>query len=136
MFQFATLPPRHIAMTFRSSRLLKKLHRRWIGICLIDAGQNLHWRQHLFDSGEGEVFELSAERTFGLHTETTAAVRRYKLRFSVRKADVSEAEAWLSEGGSIILKFWATAYPTVTACSGNATTRHGQLTGNKKPALL
>jgi hypothetical protein len=98
---------------------MKKLHRHWLEMGIIDVSQNSHWRKQLFESAPGETFIISIEDTAGLRRDVSAAVRRYKLHFTVRKAESSEAEAWLSEYGHIVFKFWATSYPTVRAYSGN-----------------
>lgn len=106
-------------MTQRSSRLLKKIHRRWLASVLIELSQNPDWRKRLFASAPGEVFAVSGEDTSGLSKKAAAAVCRYKLHFAVQKVDATEAEPWIAEGGSVIFKFCATAYPTLLAYSGN-----------------
>ena len=92
---------------------------RWLEIGVIDASQSPLWRKRLFASNVNDTFSISASDTSGLPEMVAAAVRRYELHFSVRKAESSEAESWLSEGGAVIFKFWATAYPTVCAYTGN-----------------
>ena len=106
-------------MTHRSRRLLKKLHRRWLGDVLVDASQASSWRSRLFDSKAGKVFEISKTDVSGLSLPVAIALRRFGLRFSVAAADPQDAEPWLSENGAVVFKFWATAFPAVRAFSGN-----------------
>lgn len=106
-------------MTKRSCRLLKKIHRHWLGLGIVDLSQDSQWRKRLFDSTPGQVFAISSEDTRGLRKDAAGAVRHYKLHFSVQKVESAEAESWLSEGDQVIFKFWATAYPTARICSGN-----------------
>ena len=106
-------------MSKRSSRQLKKLHRHWLGAGVVDLSQVSAWRLRLFDSKPGEVFEISREDLSGLPSRVAAALRRYRLRYSVTVADVAEGEPWLRENGAVVFKFWATAFPTVKAFSGN-----------------
>jgi hypothetical protein len=105
-------------MTKRSHRLLKKIHKRWL-VDIVDLSQYPHWRTRLFDSASGQVFAISVDDTRGLRGEAVAAVCRYKLHFSLQKVESSDADAWLSEGGGVIFKFWASTYPSVRIHSGN-----------------
>lgn len=106
-------------MTKRSHRLLKKIHKRWLESDIVDLSQDHHWRKRLFDSSPGQVFAISIDDTRGLRGDAVAAVCRYKLHFSLQKVESSEADGWLSEGGGIIFKFWASTYPSVHIYSGN-----------------
>ena len=103
----------------RSSRLLKKIHKHWLEYAIVDCSLNSQWRKKLFESAPSQVFAISAEDTGGLPKKAAAAVIRYKLHFSAQRVESSEAESWLSEGGNVIFKFWATAYPTLRVYSGN-----------------
>jgi hypothetical protein len=106
-------------MTKRNHRLLKKIHKRWLESGVLDLSQDSRWRKRLFDSVPGQVFAISVNDTQGLSRDAAAAVRRYRLHFSLQRVDSSEAEAWLSEGHNAIFKFWATTYPGVRVYSGN-----------------
>lgn len=106
-------------MTKRSHRLLKKIHKRWLESDIVDLSQDQHWRKRLFDSPPGQVFAISIDDTLGLRGDAVAAVCRYKLRFSLQRVELSQADAWLSEGGSVVFKFWASNYPSVRIYSGN-----------------
>jgi len=106
-------------MTKRTRRLLKKLHKRWLESDIVDLSQNSNWRKRLFDSTPGQIFAISVDDTQGLRRDAASAVRRYKLHFSAQKVASSEGEAWLSEGGNVIFKFWATSYPRTHIYSGN-----------------
>ena len=61
-------------MTKRSPRLVKKLHRRWLADCAIDATQASYWRRRLLDSTPGEVFELSRADLSGLSRSAALTV--------------------------------------------------------------
>ncbi len=106
-------------MKKRSRRQVKKLHRRWLDAGVIDASQASYWRSRLFDSRVGEVFEISRADLSGLPLAAALAIQKFALRFSVTVADPAEAEPWLSEGGAIVFKFWATDFPSVRSYSGN-----------------
>jgi len=86
---------------------------------MIDASQARYWRGHLLDAAPGEVLEISRRDTSGLPHGVTNAIQKYGLRFSVSTVPSAEAESWLSEGGYVIFKFWATDFPSVTRFSGN-----------------
>jgi hypothetical protein len=47
------------------------------------------------------------------------AIRKWELQFSVSIVPPGDAEAWLSENGMVIFKFWATGFPSVHCFSGN-----------------
>jgi len=106
-------------MTKRSPRLVKKLHRRWLPDCGIDATQASYWRRRLLDSTPGEVFELSRDDLSGLSRGAALAVTKFGLRISATVVDARDAEPWLSENGSVVFKFWATDFPTVSFFTGN-----------------
>ncbi len=99
-------------MKRRSTRLIKKLHKRWLE-CAIDLSQDSIWRQRLFGSVEHQIFEISSQNTIGLPEPFAVAIRKYGLKFSVRTASPEEAEAWLSENGMVLFKFWATSHPSL-----------------------
>ena len=103
----------------RSRRLIKKLHRRWLDDVMMDASQALYWRGRLFAATRGEVFEISRRNTSGLPRRVTEAINQYGLRFSASTVSSVEAESWLSQGGNVVFKFWATEFPSVTRFSGN-----------------
>jgi hypothetical protein len=107
------------ARSKRSRRLIKKLHRRWLDDLMMDASQSGYWRGRLFDAPPGEVFEISPRNTSGLPRRVTEAIQKYGLCFSVSTVSSVEAESWLSQGGNVIFKFWATEFPSVTRFSGN-----------------
>ncbi len=107
-------------MTLRSPRLVKKLRRRWLADCAIDATQASYWRRRLLDSTPGEVFELSRVNLSGLSRSAALAVQKSGLRISVTVVDARDAEPWLSENGCVVFKFWATDFPTVSFFSGNS----------------
>jgi hypothetical protein len=107
-------------MTKRSPRLVKKLHRRWLADCAIDASQASYWRRRLLDSTPGEVFELSRADLSGLSRSAEFAVQKFGLRISATVVDANDAEPWLSENGCAVFKFWATEFPTVSFFSGNS----------------
>lgn len=107
-------------MTKRSRRLVKKLHRRWLADCAIDATQAPYWRTRLLDSAPGEVFELSQGNLSGLSRGSALAVQKFGLRISATVVDARDAEPWLSENGCVVFKFWATDFPTVSFFSGNS----------------
>jgi len=65
------------------------------------------------------VFEVSRSEVSGLSRRTALAVQKFGLRFCVTVADAQEAEPWLSDGGCVVFKFWATDFPTVIFSSGN-----------------
>ena len=106
-------------MKKRSRRQVKKLHRRWLDAGVIDASQASYWRSRLFDSRAGEVFEISRADLSGLPLDVALAIQRFALRFSVTVANPAEGEPWLSEGGAVVFKFWATDFPGVKSYSGN-----------------
>jgi len=103
----------------RKARIDKKLHKTWLDLGIIDASQYSYWRKLLFESNEYDVFEISTDHCNGLDSDTVAAINKYNLRFKVSKVPSHEAEDWLSQGGSVIFKFWATDYPSVVMFTGN-----------------
>ena len=107
-------------MANRSPRLVKKLHRRWLADCAIDATQASYWRRRLLNSTPSEVFELSRADLSGLSRDAALAVQKFGLRISATVVDARGAEPWLSENGCVVFKFWATDFPTVTFFSGNS----------------
>jgi hypothetical protein len=109
----------NLAMTERSPRLLKKLHRRWLADCAIDATHASYWRRRLLDSTRGDVFELSRADLSGLSRDAALAVQKFGLRISATVVDARDAEPWLSENGCVVFKFWATEFPTVSFFTGN-----------------
>ncbi|WP_457337985.1 hypothetical protein [Rhizobacter sp. P5_C2] len=106
-------------MKKRSARLVKKLHRRWIPECAIDASQSACWRTRLFDSKAGAVFELSRANLAGLSGHAGTAIQKLGLRFSVTVSDSEGEDLWLRENGAVVFKFWATDFPEVCFYSGN-----------------
>jgi hypothetical protein len=106
-------------MKKRSRRLVKKLHSRWINDVMIDASQVSYWRSRLFDSKPGEIFEISKRDTSGLPSVVAPAIRKWGLQVSVSIVPPGDAEAWLSENGMVIFKFWASGFPSVHCFSGN-----------------
>jgi hypothetical protein len=106
-------------MKKRSPRLVKKLHRRWLAECAIDASQSACWRTCLFDSKAGAVFELSPANLAGLSEHAAAAIQKLGLRFSVTVSDSEGADSWLRQNEAVVFKFWATDFPEVSFYSGN-----------------
>jgi hypothetical protein len=102
-----------------SARLLKKLHKYWLGYGVIDASTTKYWRKMLFASRQGESFLIDKSHCKDLDDKTTKAIAKYDLSYRVAVVDGSETEAWLSEGGLVVFKFWAEAFPSVKAFSGN-----------------
>lgn len=98
---------------------MKKLHRRWLADCAIDATQASYWRKRLLDSTPGEVLELSRADLLGLSRDAVLAVQKFGLRFSAAVVDARDAEPWLGENGCVVFKFWATDFPTVSFFTGN-----------------
>lgn len=106
-------------MTKRSPRIVKKLHRRWLAECAIDATQASYWRNRLMDSAPGEVVEMSRADLSGVSRSAALAVQRFGLRYSATVVDAKDAEPWLSENECVVFKFWATDFPMVSFFSGN-----------------
>jgi hypothetical protein len=106
-------------MTHRSNRTAKKLHEQLIDSLVIDVGQSSYWRKRLFDSADGDIFEISADHCIGLSESVSGAIRRFRLAFEVQICSATDAESWLSEGGMIIFRFSAASYPSVRRFSGN-----------------
>jgi len=106
-------------MKKRSRRLVKKLHKRWLDDVMIDASLVSYWRSRLFESNPGEVFEISRRDTSGLPSVVATAIRTFGLHYSVSVVPPGDAQAWLSENGMVLFKFWATGFPSVHCFSGN-----------------
>jgi hypothetical protein len=106
-------------MANRSKRLIKKLHKHWLPMVLIDTSQSAHWRNKLFSSPPGQVFNIRSEAMDGMSAETVAAIRRFKLRFSVSVVAMHEAEPWVSVKDAVMFKFWATGSLGVREYSAN-----------------
>jgi hypothetical protein len=106
-------------MTNRSRRLLKKMHKNWLELAIIDLSQVSYWRKRVFESSPNQVFAISADDTRGLRKNGVTAIHRYKLHYCVRIVEMAEAGSWLNDSGLVIFKFWATDFPTVRAYSGN-----------------
>jgi len=103
----------------RSQRLDKKLHKKWLDYGVIDAVQVSCFRKKLFSSKENEVFHIDDRNHEWLPDDVAKAIEKYKLQYCVSKIPVSEAEAWLSAGGLIIIRFWAKDHPNIFVDTGN-----------------
>ncbi|MEH6460690.1 hypothetical protein [Chitinimonas sp. JJ19] len=106
-------------MPYLSNRQLKKLHKYWLHLGVVDASLRSYWRAKLFASSRGEIFHIDRNHLIEIDSRTAKAIQKYKLQFSVRVADPSEAEPWLSENGNILFVFWASNFPSVRIFSGN-----------------
>jgi len=103
----------------RKRRLDKKLHKHWLDLGVVDASLVSSWRKKLFDANESEEFSIDSDNCDGLWADTVAALKKYQLSYRVARVPDSEAEVWLSDGGMVVFKFWATKYPSVRIFSGN-----------------
>ncbi len=103
----------------RSARLLKKLHKYWLGYGVIDASTTKYWRKLLFESSPGESYPIDKLHCNDLRENTAAAIAKYDLKYRVGVVDGSETESWISEDGLVVFKFWAQEFPSVKAFSGN-----------------
>lgn len=106
-------------MAERSRRLRKKLHKQWLQDLLIDASQHSRWREKLFAAEAYTPFPINEKTCSGLPQGTVESIKKYGLRYVVARVPSSEAESWLSEGGSLIFKFWAEDLPELKMFSGN-----------------
>ena len=111
--------PSIVNMKTSSSRLRKKKHKFWLDAGVIDATQMSYWRCLLFDSEEGQPIPINKTHMPGLSAQVRAAIEKHALRYLAAKVPAHETEAWLSEGGFVIFKFWAEEFPEVRLFSGN-----------------
>ncbi|WP_426339203.1 hypothetical protein ACN9MZ_23100 [Pseudoduganella sp. S-14] len=86
---------------------------------LADASQSRFWRQRLFSSHPGEIHTIDRDNCQELPEYLCSVIQRYELRYSVYVAAASEGPMWLTEGGLLLFKFWASEFPTVHDFSGN-----------------
>jgi hypothetical protein len=100
-------------------RLDKKLHKYWLSLGVVDASLVSAWRRKLFDANEFDEFSIDSDNCDELWSDTVAALKKYQLSYRVARVPNSEAESWLSDGGMVVFKFWATKYPSVKIFSGN-----------------
>jgi hypothetical protein len=103
----------------RSKRVLKKLHKRWLNHVLYDVSVNGDWRKKLFNAPRGEIFGVDESCLEGLDETTRAAILEYDLRYNFGVIKPLDCDAWFSEGGLVVFKFWARDFPGVSAFSGN-----------------
>jgi len=109
----------------RKKRIDKKYHKFWLPDVRIDASQSPYWRKILFNGEYNEPFTIDKEHLEGISIWTAKAIKRYELRYRVAKVLPEMAdEAWLSEGGLAIFKFWCADYPTLCLFSGNNPQTH------------
>jgi pentose-5-phosphate-3-epimerase len=106
-------------MPKRSPRLLKKIHKVWLSLCVLDVSQSSYWRAKLFKSKEKDIFTINRTETTELSQELKQAIERHNLQYCIAVAPATECEAWLGAEGNIIFNFWASQNPTVKSYSGN-----------------
>ena len=99
-------------------RKSKKLHNFWLED-VADLSQNSNWRKKLFEADENETFYIDKNNLNYLSKYLIQAILKYDLKFKVAKVDGSETDAWLSEDGMIVFKFWASDFPNLKMFSGN-----------------
>lgn len=100
-------------------RLSKKLHKKWLALDVIDLSQDSFWRKKLFEADKNEIFDIDKNNLDNLPQTLVKAIIRYNLKYRVAKVDGSETDAWLSEDGSIVFKFWVVEFPNLNIFSGN-----------------
>lgn len=104
----------------RKPRILKKLHRHWLELAVIDLSQDPRWRERLFNSEYNSEFPIDSENCEGLWESAITALGKYGLGYTVSKVPESQAvEPWLVEGGLVVFEFKAKEYPTVRMQTGN-----------------
>ena len=106
-------------MKQRKRRIDKKLHKIWLDLEVIDLSQKSYWRERLFNSNKNQHFDINENNFEEASKILKEAIMKYKLKFKVCRVHESEADHWLSEGGNIVFKFWATNYPSLKAYTGN-----------------
>jgi hypothetical protein len=74
---------------------------------------------YLFDAEENEPFYIDKNNIDHLSNNLIKVILEYDLKYQVAKVPSDETEAWLSEGGLVIFKFWAKDFPSVKIYSGN-----------------
>ena len=104
-----------------NKRLSKKLHKKWLELDVIDLSQDSFWRKKLFEADMNEIFDIDKNNLEHLPQSLAKAILKYNLKFKVAKVDGSETDAWLSENGCIVFKFWVVEFPKLKMFSGNNT---------------
>jgi hypothetical protein len=107
-------------MPRRSSRIDRKLHRRYLDLGVIDASQNTDWRRRLFAAPLHQEFVIDAANTMGLPEQVARGVRRYALEFCVCR--VTQEETDFREPGwedCEFFRFRARRYPEIVSFSAN-----------------
>ena len=102
-----------------NKRLSKKLHKKWLELDVIDLSQDSFWRKKLFNADKNEIFDIDKNNLDHLPQSLVKKIIKYNLKFKVAKVDTSETDAWLSENGSIVFKFWVVEFPNLKIFSGN-----------------
>ncbi|WP_413662909.1 hypothetical protein ACG1BZ_17305 [Microbulbifer sp. CNSA002] len=104
----------------RKPRILKKLHRHWLELAVIDLSQDPIWRELLFNSEYNSEFPINSENCEGLWKPAIKALRKYGLEYTVSKVPKNQAvEPWLAEGGLVVFEFKAKKFPAVHMQTGN-----------------
>ena len=104
----------------RKPRLLKKLHRYWLALAVIDLSQDSTWRERVFNSKYNEEFPIDSENCEGLWQPAIEALSKYGLEYRVSKVPDNQVfEPWLAEGGLVVFEFKAKEFPTIKMQTGN-----------------
>ncbi|GAA5441854.1 hypothetical protein Misp06_00015 [Microbulbifer sp. NBRC 101763] len=104
----------------RKPRVLKKIHRRWLELAIIDLSQDPTWRERLFNSEYNSEFPIDSENCEGLWQPALKALGKYGLEYTVSKVPENQVvEPWLAEDGLAVFEFKAKKFPTVCMQIGN-----------------
>ena len=100
-------------------RQRKKLIKRALPDLVYSISTDNEWHAKLFQSNIGEAHPTASAHVHWSSADLGASLRRHKIEFFASRAEPNDAEAWLSDGGMVIFKFWADGQPDLYACSGN-----------------
>lgn len=110
-------------MPHRSLRLQKKLHKLHIFDVSYYASLANKWRAPLLSPDPVASISIGQDSCEGLPDDVCLAIRRCKLRYSVKRAVGAELDAvdpFTKSGAAVVFKFWADDFPSIVAYTGNS----------------
>lgn len=105
-------------MKITKKRLRKKMHRKHIWIVCLEASLSPKWRDKLFRSKEGDVFDFTRS-DLAEFLEHDPHLRKYRFHFSVKVAPKSSSPLWMQIDPGVIFEFRANEFPEVCTYSNN-----------------
>jgi hypothetical protein len=111
-----------MAKRMRKRRIQKKFHRYWLELDIVDLSQHQYWREQLFNSNVSEPIDISVKSCDGLTSNILAALRKYKLEYTVSKEKYVDSTLYQSTLNQfVIFEFRSKKFPSVKISSINNT---------------